>query len=132
MCGVSWGLFILLASAWEVRPMQAASIISVLSLSFLPLYVVFFYNDSGFQFVSLTHIIFQVLFQGPFNSIISFALVVYATQRLGAQKVSLFAPFVPLLTTLFAVFMLGEIPVLSQWAGVVLVGLGTLNVGRLS
>lgn len=123
--GVSWGLFTLLAKLWELRPMQAAAVVSVISLLYLPPYMLFCY--SGFESASVTHVAAQAVFQGLVNSIATIYLVTYAVQKLGAQLTSLFSPLVPVLTTLLAVPLLGEIPAAVQWAGVLVVVLGMLS-----
>ena len=123
--GISWGLFVLLVKIWELKPMQAAAIVSVISLLYLPPYLVFSY--SGFGSASLKHIVSQAVFQGIVNSIATLYLVTYAVQKLGAQLTSLFSPLVPVLTTLLAIPLLGEIPTSIQWIGIIIVVLGMLS-----
>ena len=128
--GISWGLFTLLVKLWALRPLQAATIVSVISLLYLPLYLIFFYN--GFAAVSLTHVVSQAVFQGIVNAIVTLYLVTYAVQKLGAQLTALFSPLVPILTTLLAISLLGEIPTVLQWTGIVMVVLSMLSAARMN
>ncbi|WP_235595878.1 DMT family transporter [Mastigocoleus testarum] len=128
--GISWGLFTLLAKVWELRPMQSTAIVSVISLLYLPPYLLFWYN--GFESASTAHIISQAIFQGIIMSIGTIYLVTYAVQSLGAQLTSLFSPLVPVLTTLIAIPLLGEIPTSLQWIGIVLVVLGMLRAAKIN
>ena len=122
--GISWGLFTVLIRLWEVKPMQAACIVSVLSLVYLPLYGVMFYH--GFEDVSLTHILTQAIFQGVIMSLGTLYLVAFAVRNIGAQSTSLFSPFVPLITAILAVPILGETLLLTQWMGIFIVVFGML------
>src|SRR5438045_2909274 len=76
LTGVSWGLFTLFARVWNVRPLQAAAIVSVLSMVYLPVYLVFFYR--GFAGVSMLHIASQAAFQGLGMSLAALSLLTFA------------------------------------------------------
>lgn len=128
--GISWGLFTLLTKLWELRPMQSAAIVSVISSLYLPPYLFFSYN--GFEAASFTHVISQAIFQGIVLSIGTLYLITYAVQSLGAQLTSLFSPLVPVLTTLIAAPLLGEIPTSIQWIGIILVVLGMLSAAKIN
>src|SRR5579872_4757230 len=130
LTGISWGLFTLFARVWDVRPLQAATIISVLSMIYLPVYFAFFYH--GFASVSLLHIASQAAFQGLLMSFAAMYLLTFAVRRLGAQLTSLFSPLIPVMTTLLAVPLLAEIPTASQWLGVGIVAAGMVTDWRLS
>jgi drug/metabolite transporter (DMT)-like permease len=115
--GISWGLFTLLARVWELRPMQAATIVSVLSLAYLPPYLLFRFR--GFA-VPLAHVLAQAAFQGLINSIAALYLLTFAVRHLGAIKTSLFSPAVPVVTAVGAT-LVGERPGGQQTAGIVMV-----------
>jgi drug/metabolite transporter (DMT)-like permease len=128
LTGISWGLFTLFAKTWELKPLQATAVVSVLSLLYLPIYLGAYYN--GFASASMTHVIAQAIFQGFALSIGTVYLVTYAVGKLGPQLTALFSPLVPVLTTLLAVPLLGEIPTPTQWVGIVLVAGGMLVAAR--
>jgi drug/metabolite transporter (DMT)-like permease len=127
--GISWGLFTLFTKIWQVKPMQSVAIVSVISLIYLPLYLLFVYN--GFESASLIHVISQAIFQGVILSIGTIYLVTYAVQKLGAQLTSLFSPLVPVLTTLIAIPLLGENPTSVQWLGIILVVIGMISAAKI-
>ncbi len=128
--GISWGCFTILAKRWRLRPLQATTAISVLSLICLPVYWI--WGFEGFDDVSNLHVVGQALFQGIVNSILTLYLVTFAVQRLGAQLASLFNPLVPILTTLIAIPVLDELPAATQWLGIglVIVGMVTAAMGQ--
>ena len=130
LTGVSWGLFTLFARVWDVQPLQSTTVISVLSMIYLPLYFAFFYR--GFTSASILHVVSQAAFQGLGMSIAALYLVTFAVRRLGAQLTSLFSPLIPVMTTLLAVPLLAEVPTAVQWIGVALVAVGMVTDWTLS
>ena len=128
IAGICWGLFTLLGRRWEVGPLQAAAVVSVISSVWLVPYLLFFYD--GLPPVPLLHLFLQAIFQGVFIAVATVVLLVYAVGKLGAQNATLFNPLVPFVATLMAVPLLGEFPTPSQWSGVALVCLGILGVAR--
>lgn len=128
--GISWGLFTLLTKEWELRPMQAATIISVLSLAYLPPY--FLFACCHFDSASVSHVVLQAVFQGIINSIAALYLLTYAVRQLGVLMTSLFSPVVPVITTMLAIALLGEVPAAVQWAGLIIVVAGMLSSAKLN
>ena len=122
--GVSWGLFTVLLRLWDVRPLQAAAIVSVISMVYLPAYFALWYHGVA---ASVPHMIGQAILQGVFNSAIAIILLTFAVRRLGAQIAALFSPAIPVLTTLLAIPLLGEVPTPAQWMGVLIVFAGMLS-----
>jgi drug/metabolite transporter (DMT)-like permease len=128
LTGISWGLFTLFAKTWDLAPLRATAVVSVLSLLYLPAYAIGYYQ--GFESVSIAHVLSQAIFQGLVLSIGTVYLVTYAVRALGPQLTALFSPTVPLLTTLLAIPLLGEIPTPVQWVGIGLVVVGMLSAAR--
>ena len=129
--GLFWGLFTFLSRIWKVSPMPSVTVISVLSLTYIPFYFAFFYEGIN-ENISITHVVLQGIFQGLFNWIMAVALMLYALQKLGAQNTALFSPIVPLTAALMAIPFLGEIPTAMQWLGIIMVSLGILATSRLT
>ncbi len=130
VAGLSWGWFTLLTKHWKVPPSTCTAIISVISMFlYLPLYFLFFYK--GFETASMSHILWQALFQGVVNSILTLYLFAYGIHILGAQMTALFNPMVPILSTFLAIPVLAEIPTPLQWIGVATVVSGMLIFSRL-
>jgi drug/metabolite transporter (DMT)-like permease len=127
LTGISWGFFTVLLRLWEVQPLQAAAAVSVLSLAYLPVYFALWHHHME---ASIAHMVLQALLQGVFNSVIAIFLLTFAVRRLGAQLTALFSPAIPVLTTLMAIPMLGEVPTAGQWLGVAIVFLGMMSAAR--
>jgi len=125
LSGISWGIFTLLCKLWQLKPLQATTIVSVMSLLYVPFYLLFFYQ--GFADVSWVHLVSQAAYQGIFNAIVPLFLLTYAIGKLGAQPASFFSPLIPVIATLMAIPLLAEIPDLWQWLGVLLVVFGMLS-----
>jgi drug/metabolite transporter (DMT)-like permease len=60
----------------------------------------------------------------------SASAIAYAVRQLGSQLAALFSPLIPVLTTLLAVPMLGEVPSALQLFGVAAVVGGMLSAAR--
>jgi drug/metabolite transporter (DMT)-like permease len=123
--GLLWGFYPILLHRWRVGPMVSAAIVAVLSLSYLPIWLAG--GVSHLSAVPLWMIQFQCLFQGVLTSVIGLWLWGHAVKVLGASKTQLFPPLIPVLGTLFAIPILGEIPGLAQAFGVVLIVGGILT-----
>src|SRR5262245_14238898 len=126
--GISWGLFTLLARLWELKPLPTTAVVSVLSMAYLPFYLLL--AVPTFSSVSIPHLLAQGVFQGIVISIGSMYLITYAVRQLGAQLTALFSPLVPVITTLLAIPLLGEVPSASQWGGVIMVVAGMVSAAR--
>lgn len=122
--GVSWGLFTVALRVWQVRPLQAAAVVSVLSLGYLPIYFAFWYHGVT---ASVPHVLGQAALQGWGNSAVAIMLLTFAIRRIGAQRTALFSPLIPVLTALLAIPLLGEVPGAAQWTGIALVVFGMLS-----
>lgn len=120
--GVSWGLFTVCVMRWQIKPLHAAAVTSVLSLPYLVVYALVFYD--GLPVVSSLHLAGQAVLQGLALGIGTIFLTAYAVGKLGAQTSALFNPLVPLVTALIAIPLLGEVPDRLQWMGIVVVTLG--------
>ena len=116
--GVMWGTFTLLCKYWEVKAMQAVCIVGVLSVVYLPIYAIFFYD--GIE-ATWAHIFAQAFFQGIIASIVGIVLLTYALKKMGSANTSLFSPLVPILTVILAVIFLGEELTFTQSIGILLV-----------
>jgi len=120
--GISWGTFTVLLKRWSVRPLDAAAVVSVLSMVYLPIH--FLFADTALGSVSLSHVMMQGMFQGIVMSVGTLYLIAFAIERLGAEHASLFSPLVPLMTLAVSIPILGEEPASRQWLGVLIVVAG--------
>ena len=120
--GISWAGYTVAARLWAIKPVQGTAVIAVLSMAFLPLYVLFF--DSHLVQAPLGELLFQALYQALFTGIIAVILYTRSVAALGASQAALFAALIPVCGTLMAIPALGEIPNLLQVSGMLVVTAG--------
>ena len=108
---------------WDVTPRQALALVTLPSaLLYLPVW--YFFLPSGLAATELSTVLFQALFQGlgpGFLAVIFFAI---AAMHLGPTITSGFSAVIPATAALLAIPVLGEIPTVTEWVGIVLVSLG--------
>jgi drug/metabolite transporter (DMT)-like permease len=122
--GLLWGGYPLLIQKWKVDGLKATAIVSVLSMAYLPFYFGLSFN--GFQGVQWWVVIAHALNQGVLNVVVGLWIWAWAAQVLGASIVGRFPPTIPVIGTLIAIPVLGEIPVALQWLGVALIVSGLM------
>ena len=124
LASVAWSAFALISRRLGLRPTHAAAIVGVLSMCFLPVYLVL--PGAGHTLVSATRteLLLQATFQGVLIGVASPFLYSRAVASLGAVETALFTAAVPCVTTVSAIFLLAELPSLAAIAGVIVVTLG--------
>ena len=108
---------------WKVTPRQALALVNVPNaLVFVPVWLLFL--PSGLAETGLPTILFQALYQGlgpGFAAVIMFAL---AATHLGPTATAGFSAAVPASAAVLAIPVLGEVPDVQEWIGIVVVTLG--------
>jgi drug/metabolite transporter (DMT)-like permease len=122
VCGIEWGLFTLVVWRWQLDGLAAASALSVLSLVYLPVYLLVF-HPGGFP-VPFTELLLQAGYHGVLVTVLAFAAYAFAIRRLGAGTAAIATAAIPVLGTVLAIVLVGESPSLTTWIGVVAVCLG--------
>ena len=119
--GASFAVFGTLLRQWQIPPIQAVAVTSVLSLFGLVLVPFVFDNvlAAGLR-ENLVQAVAQGLIAGPGATF----LFAGAVTLLGAGRAVLFISLVPALTLLIGYLTLGEVPSLSQLVGLVIVVIG--------
>jgi len=119
--GACFAIFGVLLRLWQVPPMRAAAVTSVLSLAGLPLLIFAFGNmvEAG-----LIENLLQAVVQGALAGAGAIYLFTRAVVLLGASRAVLFPSLVPPFTLLIGYVALGEAPSLSQLLGLVVVVVG--------
>ena len=130
LSGLSWGVFAVLLRHWQLDPWRVAVVVSVLSLVYLPFYLIF--ADQHITTTPLAHVVAQTVFQGVVLSILALFLFSYAVKTLGPHHASVYSPLVPVLATLSGIPLLHEVPSALQWTGIILVILGMYFAARFS
>ncbi len=123
--GVFWASYTVGSRAWRVEPLQATTIVAVLSLLlYTPVYVAL--AGARLADAPLRDVLIQAVFQGVLSAVVALLLYTRAVALLGAARGAVFAALVPSFSLLLAVPVLGEVPTLLQIAGVMLVTAGML------
>jgi drug/metabolite transporter (DMT)-like permease len=117
--GLLWGGYPLVVQLWRVDALKATAIVSVLSLVYLPAYFLFFFR--GFDVAPWWVIVAHAINQGVLNIIVGLWIWSWATRVLGPAVVGRFPPTIPVVGTLLAIPVLGEIPTGLQVAGIALI-----------
>jgi drug/metabolite transporter (DMT)-like permease len=119
--GCFFAVFGMLVRLWRVEALRAAAITSVLSLCGLPILLLNFDNflAAGFFENGL-----QAVIQGAFTGAGATYLFARAVVLLGASRAVLFPSLVSPFTLLVGFLALGEVPSISQLAGLVVVVVG--------
>ena len=120
--GVAWGLFTLLIRRWHLDAVAAVAVLSILSLTYLPIYVLAL--GPRLLDVPLAPSLLQAGYQGILQTIVAFAGYAFAVRRLGAGTASVATAAVPVFGTLLAIPLVGEWPLPSAWAGLAIVCAG--------
>jgi drug/metabolite transporter (DMT)-like permease len=119
--GGFFATFGMLVRLWRVPAMQAAAITSVLSLVGLPIVLLKFDNLVA---AGLSENLLQAVVQGGFTGAGGTYLFTRAVVLLGASRAVLFPSLVPPFVLLAGFLALGEVPSISQLAGLVVVVIG--------
>jgi len=119
--GSFFAIFGVLLRQWRISPMRAAAVTSVLSLAGLPILLFTFDNMLAAGFLEN---LLQAVVQGIFAGAGAIYLFTRAVVLLGAGRAVLFPSLVPPFTLLVGYLALGEVPSISQLAGLVIVIVG--------
>jgi drug/metabolite transporter (DMT)-like permease len=117
--GLIWGMYPLLVQLWRLDPLKATSVVAVLSMAYLPFYALFFFR--GFDIAPWWVIVLHGINQGVLNVILGLWLWSVAARRMGPAVAGRFPPTIPIIGTLLAIPVLGEIPSGLQVAGIGLI-----------
>lgn len=120
--GFFWASYTVASRRFEVEPFHATAIVAVLSLAYLPGYVLF--AEPQIATAPWREILIQAVFQGLLSAIVALLLYTRAVALLGAARGALFAALVPSFSLLIAIPVLHELPTPLQIAGVLLVTAG--------
>jgi len=116
--GSSFAMFGMMLRLWHIAPMRAVTITSVLSLAGLPLLLPAYDN---FIAAGFWENLLQAVVQGVFAGAGAIYLFTRAVILLGVGRAALYPSLVPPFTLLIGFLTLGEVPSLSQLAGLVIV-----------
>ncbi|WP_182849699.1 DMT family transporter [Pelagerythrobacter aerophilus] len=124
--GLMWALFTLLQHRWSADPMATTAAISVLSLLvYAPAYLLIRGPQALIAAGPFMVMEFAIVL-GVFSGIVSLFAFGRAVSCLGAARASLFPALAPGVAILLGVPLAGEMPTLTQVAGVVVLTAGLM------
>ncbi len=121
--GVMWSFYAIAVRAWKIDPLHVAAAVCVYSaLLYLPIYLLFI--PSHIAEADIREVVFQASYQGFINSVLALLCFNRSIGILGAATSSAFLPLVPVIATLAAIPLLGEVPSSIEWLGVAVATVG--------
>lgn len=123
VAGFCWAMFGTLLRLWRIAPTRAVGVVSVLALAYLPAHALV----AGFDTMlarGLWENLLQALVQGVFAGAVSTYLFARAVALLGAGRAAVFPTLVPGFTLLVGYFAIGNVPSMTQLAGLAIVAVG--------
>ena len=121
--GLLFATFSILLRLWQIAPMRAVAVTSVVALIDLPIYWLAF----GFErmiALGLVENLIQAVTQGIFSGAGAVYLFTRSVLMLGASRATVFASLVPGFTLLIGFLALGELPTVGDLAGFAIVLIG--------
>jgi len=132
LCGsLSWAVFTLLLGRYSVQPL-AATVTTTLGSAALYLPIWWLFLPSRLTQASAGEIVTQAVYQGVLVVFVSMLLYSFAIHRLGSNTVALQMAFVPVISALAAVPLLGESISILTWGGLIAVTAGAMLGARAS
>lgn len=120
---LDWAVFAVLVQRWRVTPKQGASVVYVVSaILYLPVYFIGF--EPRLLSAPVGELVVQGLLQGVISNLVSLFAFTRVMQAFGASSTAMLTAGSPLLVTLLAIPLLGEIPSALAWVGLVCVTAG--------
>lgn len=123
VAGVAWSMFGTLLRLWRIAPTRAVGVVSVLALAYLPGHAAIVGFD-GLLARGPWENLLQALVQGVFAGAVATYLFARSVVLLGAGRAAVFPTLVPGFTLLVGYFAIGNVPSLTQLAGLAIVAVG--------
>lgn len=115
--GTLWGIFVYLMGRWQLPAIPTTGAVGLMSvIAFLPFYLL----RTDIPAHGIWQWTEQFFYHGLIGGAGAFVIFALTVQKVGASAASLFSALVPPLAVLVAIPMLGDIPSVMQWFGVVL------------
>ena len=126
VAGFCWGLFGTLSRRWRVEPLRVTVVVLVLSfLLFAPPYLLFA-DLSRLAAAGAGMLGMQLLAQGLGAGLVAMLAYSRAAELLGSGRAAFFGAIVPGAASVLAIPVLGEVPTMLQWLGILSVVIGLL------
>jgi drug/metabolite transporter (DMT)-like permease len=123
VAGCCFATFAMLVKLWHIPPTRATVVVSVMSLADIPIHWALFGFERMISFGPWENLL-QALAQGALAGAGAIYLFARAVFLLGAARAAVFTSLVPAFTLLIGFLFLGEVPSLTQLAGLAIVLIG--------
>ncbi|MFT2111097.1 DMT family transporter [Marinomonas sp. 2405UD68-3] len=121
----SFVVYMIFADKWKITVTQSLMACTFLNgLVFVPYWWAF--TDTSLWQLSANDLIFHGTFQGIVPGVLAIFMTAVATRNIGADLASLFFALIPIVASLFAVLLLGEVMTLAIVAGLFFAAIGVL------
>lgn len=125
MGGAMWAAYALLMRIWKLDPLHVAAGVCVYSaITYLPVYFTVLPVTIGWH--NWDAALFQAVYQGLINSVLSLIAYNKGVELLGVSASSALIPLIPVIATLTAIPILGQDPTMMDAIGIALVAGGVL------
>ena len=119
LAGMMWAGYALLVRRWKVEALHATAAVCGFSfMIYMPIYLLFLHSNIGIE--NIKEVVFQGFYQGIINSILALLCFNRGIALLGATTSGAFLPLVPVVATLIAIPLLGELPNGMECVGILL------------
>jgi drug/metabolite transporter (DMT)-like permease len=130
LAGMMWAMFTVLQRRWNICPIAATAVVSVLSAAaYSPAYLMF-HGASNLLRVDTAIVLEQVAVLGILSGVVALFTFARAVETLGPARASLFPATSPAIAIVLGVPVSGEIPTALQVLGLVFLSLGLLIAMR--
>ena len=124
-----WAVYTIVFRRSGLSAMQAAALICTWSaILFLPIYL--FFGLSRLELASPSELVFQVIYQGLFMSCLAAVAFNRAVALLGPSAATAIIALLPVVASLLAIPVLGEIPLPAEWVAIIVIGMGVCLAAR--
>ncbi|WP_262692140.1 DMT family transporter [Kordiimonas aestuarii] len=121
--GVMWASYTFLLRHWPMDGLVVASRVAVISLIFVGILATFGFGQ-GLMNVPIKTIMVQGLWQGVLSAIVALVMFNRAVGILGSGRATIINALTPVIAVLLSFFILGEIPTLIEFAGLLTIMAG--------
>jgi len=124
--GVMWASFAVAQKSWQIAPVVATAVVSILSIClYSPIYLLL-YGIERLQTVPIQQLVIQGVVQGLLAGVAAMICFGLAVKMIGAAKASLFPALLPVTTLLIGIPLTGELPTYYQAVGTAIILMGLL------
>lgn len=121
---ILWAAYTVVLRRSQLDGLHATAIAAVVSAAvYLPIYLLFI-GPERLMAAPTFELIWQAIYQGVLTGVVSMILFARAVALIGPSGASAFISLGPVIAALLAIPILGEVPTLEDWIGIVVITVG--------